>query len=155
MRPLALVVATWFGCGFVPWAPGTIGSLAGLLIAGLLHAWFGAGRPTLILLIAALLAPAIWSATQTERAMKQKDPGIVVVDEVLGQWLTLLGATSLGVRTFVAAFILFRIFDVWKPWPVRRFETLPEGFGIVADDLAAGLYGAIFLYLGGALKLLY
>jgi phosphatidylglycerophosphatase A len=72
-----------------------------------------------------------------------------VVDEVLGQWLTLLGATVLNWKAFVAAFVLFRIFDIWKPWPIRYLERLPEGSGIVVDDLAAGLYGALILYIGG------
>ncbi len=81
--------------------------------------------------------------------MNQKDPGRVVIDEVLGQWLTLLGAAALNWKAFLAGFILFRIFDIWKPWPVRNFEKLPEGIGIVADDLAAGVCGALILYIGG------
>jgi phosphatidylglycerophosphatase A len=76
---------------------------------------------------------------------------MVVIDEVLGQWLTLLGATAFNWKTFLAAFVLFRLFDIWKPWPVRRFENLPEGSGIVADDLAAGVYGAVFLLISGSL----
>ena len=78
---------------------------------------------------------------------------MVVVDEVLGLWVTLLGATALNWKSFSAAFVLFRIFDIWKPWPVRRLEELPEGTGIVVDDLAAGVYAAIMLYIGGFLKL--
>ena len=78
---------------------------------------------------------------------------MVVVDEVLGQWLTLLGATTLNWKTFLAAFLLFRLFDIWKPWPIRRFENLPEGLGIVADDLAAGVYAAIVLLISGSLGL--
>jgi phosphatidylglycerophosphatase A len=67
--------------------------------------------------------------------------------------VTLLGATALNWKSFTAAFVLFRVFDIWKPWPVRRLEELPEGTGIVADDLAAGVYAAIMLYIGGFLKL--
>ncbi len=78
---------------------------------------------------------------------------MVVIDEVLGQWVTLLGSAARGWRTFLAAFLLFRVFDIWKPWPVRNFEKLPEGAGIVSDDLAAGIYGALILYIGGALRL--
>jgi phosphatidylglycerophosphatase A len=63
--------------------------------------------------------------------------------------VTLLGATALNWKSFLAAFILFRVFDIWKPWPVRNFEKLPEGTGIVADDLAAGVYAALILYIGG------
>jgi len=147
------VIATWFGCGYFPWAPGTVGSAAAIIIAALLHAYAGAGRWTLLLLTVIFLAPAIWSATQTEREVKKKDPGIVVIDEVLGQWITLLGAASLGLEAYVAGFVLFRIFDVLKPWPVRQFEKLREGVGIVVDDLAAGAYAAFVLYVGGVLKL--
>lgn len=151
MNRLAVALATWFGCGYFPWGPGTVGSLAALLIAIALHAWFGAGRLTLIVLILLLLWPGIWASTRTARLWNTEDPGKVVVDEVLGQWLTLLGAAAFSWKTFLAGFLLFRIFDIWKPWPVRRFESLPEGSGIVADDLAAGLYGAVVLSVSGSL----
>jgi phosphatidylglycerophosphatase A len=78
---------------------------------------------------------------------------MVVIDEVLGLWVTLLGAAERNWKVFGAAFVLFRIFDIWKPWPVRKLERLPEGAGIVADDLAAGVYGALFLYLGSWMNL--
>lgn len=147
---LAKALATWFGCGHFPWGPGTVGSLAAIAIAALLHVYLGAGRLMLAILVVALLAPAIWASTETARALGRKDPGMVVVDEVLGQWLTLCGAAALSWKSLVAGFLLFRIFDIWKPWPVRQLEKLPEGIGIVADDLAAGVYGAIMLYIGGA-----
>lgn len=153
MTRLALVLATWFGCGYFPWGPGTVGSLAAVAIAALLHVYLGAGRPALLVLVLVLLAPAIWASTQAERLVKRKDPQIVAIDEVLGQWVTLLGATTLAWKSFLAAFVLFRVFDIWKPWPVRTFEKLPGGVGIVTDDLAAGLYGALIVYIGGALNL--
>ena len=149
MKRLALLLATCFGCGYWPWGPGTAGSLAAVAIAALLHFYTGYARLTLIVLIAVLLVPGIWAATQTARQLNRKDPGSVVIDEVLGQWLTLLGAAALNWKSLVAGFILFRFFDIWKPWPVRNFEKLPEGTGIVADDLAAGVYGALILYIGG------
>ena len=121
-----------------------------MLIAALLHFQSGAGRGTLLLLTLCLLLPAIWAATETARFVKKKDPGIVVVDEVLGQWVTLAGATILNWKALLAGFLLFRLFDIWKPWPVRKLESLPEGTGIVSDDLAAGLYGALILYIGGS-----
>lgn len=148
-----MAIATWFGCGYFPWGPGTVGSLAGLLIYAGLHVWLGPGRWTLVLMVAALTPIGIWAATRAARIVGKKDPGLVVVDEVLGQWVTLLGATVFDIRSVIGAFILFRIFDIWKPWPVRQFETLPEGTGIVADDLAAGVYGALILYIGGVLRL--
>ena len=117
------------------------------------HHYLNVGRATFLIATLVLLAPAVWSATQTARLLNREDPGMVVVDEVLGLWVTLLGATALNWKSFSAAFVLFRIFDIWKPWPVRRLEDLPEGTGIVADDLAAGIYAAIMLYIGGLLKL--
>jgi phosphatidylglycerophosphatase A len=119
----------------------------------LLHAYCGANHLTLLVLIVALLAPGIWASTRTARILQRDDPGVVVVDEVLGQWVTLLGATAFVWKSFAAGFLLFRIFDIWKPWPVRSFERLPEGVGIVADDLAAGIYGALILYIGGIFRL--
>lgn len=149
MNRIALAIATWFGCGYFPWGPGTAGSLAAVLIAAVLHWQFGSGRGTLLLITLVLLFPAIWASTRTARLLARKDPGLVVVDEVLGQWLTLFGAAALNWKALLAGFILFRLFDIWKPWPVRWFEKLPEGTGIVADDLAAGVYGALILYIGG------
>jgi len=146
---LPLLLATWFGCGYWPWGPGTAGSLAAIGLAALLHVYVSPWRWVLSLLIATLLVPAIWSSTRTAHLLNRKDPGCVVVDEVLGQWLTLLGATSLYWKPLLVGFLLFRVFDIWKPWPVRQFEKLPEGSGIVADDLAAGVYGALILYIGG------
>jgi phosphatidylglycerophosphatase A len=146
---LAVTIATWFGCGYFPWGPGTIGALAAILIAIAIHLYLGAGRLALLAATLVLLAPAIWASTHTARIVAKSDPGIVVVDEVLGQWTTLLGATVFNWKALLAGFVLFRVFDIWKPWPVREFEKLPGGTGIVADDLAAGIYGALILYIGG------
>ncbi len=153
MTRLAVPLATWWGCGYFPWGPGTAGSLAALAVAVVLHFQLGAGRLTFLALVLVLLVPAIWASTQTARLSAKEDPGIVVVDEVLGQWVTLLGATALNAKSFLAAFLLFRILDIWKPWPVRNLEKLPEGTGIVADDLGAGIYGALILYIGGSFGL--
>jgi phosphatidylglycerophosphatase A len=150
---LAFGIATVFGCGHFPWGPGTVGSLTGIAIAAALHAYAHAGRLTFLALTVGMLAPAIWSAGVVERALHKQDPGIVVIDEVLGQWLTLLGAGALSWKSFLTAFLLFRLFDIWKPWPVRKLERLPGGAGIVADDLAAGGCGALILYIGGVLRL--
>jgi phosphatidylglycerophosphatase A len=147
----AVTLATWFGCGYFPWGPGTAGSLAAVLIAAALHSWFGVGRSGLAVLVLAFVLPGIWASTRTARILNTEDPGLVVVDEVLGQWLTLLGASTLNWKTFLAGFLLFRLFDIWKPWPIRRLENLPEGTGIVVDDLGAGAYGAIVLTISGSL----
>ena len=122
-----------------------------MLIAAALHTWLGAGRITIAVLILVFLLPSIWASTRTARILNTEDPGMVVIDEVLGQWLTLLGAGTLNWKTFLAAFLLFRLFDIWKPWPIRRLENLPEGTGIVVDDLGAGVYGAIVLSVSGSL----
>ena len=153
MSRLAVLLATWFGCGYFPWGPGTAGSLAGALIVFLLHRYLHIGRETLLSMIAVLLLPGIWAATQTARMVGKEDPGLVVVDEVLGQWVTYLGAVTWNPTVFAAGFLLFRIFDIWKPWPVRKLEQLPEGTGIITDDLAAGVYGALILYIGGMFRL--
>jgi phosphatidylglycerophosphatase A len=150
---LAITLATWFGCGYFPWGPGTVGSLAAVAIVAVLEKSLEVGRPLLLTLTIVILLPGIWAATQTSRATGKKDPQIVVIDEVLGQWVTLTGAAVLNWKSFAAGFLLFRIFDIWKPWPVRNLERLPEGVGIMADDLAAGMYGALILYIGGRFRL--
>ena len=151
MNRFAVTLATWFGCGYFPWGPGTAGSLAAVLIAAALHSCFGVGRSGLAVLVLVFVLPGIWASTRTARILNTEDPGLVVVDEVLGQWLTLLGASTLNWKTFLAGFLLFRLFDIWKPWPIRRLENLPEGTGIVVDDLGAGAYGAIVLTISGSL----
>lgn len=150
---VAIAVATWFGCGYFPLAPGTAGSAAALAIAYALAQWAN-WRPFYFALLAlALLPVGIWSAGITARETGKKDPGIVVVDEVLGQWITLAGAVSFNWKSWLAAFCLFRLFDIWKPPPVRRLEALPSGLGIVADDAMAGVYGALVLFLTGCFNL--
>ena len=153
MRRIALVVSTFFGCGYFPYGPGKVGSLAALLIAMVLHWLFAVGPMGIIVATLVLLLPAIWSATRTEQIVNQEDPGIVVVDEVVGQWTALAGAAVWNWKTYMAAFVLFRIFDIWKPQPVRAAESLPRGAGVVMDDLVAGLYAALILYIGGHLRL--
>ncbi len=153
LTKLAIGIATWFGCGYVPFAPGTAGSLAAVAVAYVLARW-AHWRPFYFALLALTLLPiGIWSAGVTAREVKMKDPGIVVVDEVLGQWITLAGASSFNWKSWLAAFCLFRLFDIWKPQPVRWMETLPSGVGIVADDVMAGVYGALVLLLMGCFNL--
>lgn len=146
---LATLIATWFGLGFAPVAPGTFGALGALAPAvALVH--YAGWKPYCFAVMAAALTPlGIWAATRTAEVRQKKDPGLVVVDEVLGQWITVAGATTLHWKSWAAAFVLFRLFDIWKPWPVRQFEALPGGTGIVADDLVAGVYGALVLYAAG------
>ena len=149
----AKLIATWFGCGHAPAGPGTAGSLAALAIAWLLVRCAGWQPLWFVPLVLVATAPAIWAADVTARALNLKDPGVVVVDEVVGQWLALAGARPLNVKSWLGAFILFRLFDIWKPVPVRNLEKLPGGAGIVADDLMAGLYAALVLSVTGCFNL--
>lgn len=154
MIRLAEVFATWFGCGYSPFAPGTFGSLGALLPAMLVAYrfqwpawWFG-------VLGVAIVPLAIWSADVTAKAQARKDPGLVVIDEVAGQWITIAGFSGAGFNViewkgWLLAFLLFRLFDIWKPYPARSLEALPGGTGIVADDVMAGIYGALVLYALG------
>jgi phosphatidylglycerophosphatase A len=147
VEALAPLIATVLGCGYSPVAPGTAGSLAALAVAVPLHEYAGLSGWHFAALAAVGFAPAVWASTRTARAVGAKDPGIVVVDEVIGQWISLAGASSLNWKTYLAAFVLFRLFDIWKPPPVRQLERLPEGLGIVADDAMAGVYAALVLFL--------
>jgi phosphatidylglycerophosphatase A len=149
VRLLARVIGTWFYLGYFPKAPGTAGSLGAIVIAWFLHVY--AGVPAAGFAVCALLtlAPAIWAAGRVAQDTGKKDPQIVVVDEVVGQWITLAGATVLNWKTWIAAFVLFRAFDIWKPPPVRQLERIPGGAGIVLDDVMAGIYGALVLYAIG------
>jgi phosphatidylglycerophosphatase A len=151
---LARLIATWFGCGLSPWAPGTAGSAAAILIAIPLATYAGFKGWDFTLLALLLFAPAVWAAGVTATAVGAKDPQCVVVDEVIGQWISLGGVRTLNWRSYLLAFTLFRLFDIWKPPPVRQLESLPGGLGINADDAMAGIYAAVLLWLASSFNLL-
>jgi phosphatidylglycerophosphatase A len=142
-------ISTWFGCGRARVAPGTVGSAAAVGIAILLHRYAGLTGWPFLAMAAALFLPAVWAAGVSARAAGIEDPGFVVVDEVIGQWIALAGARTLNWGTFLAAFALFRLFDIWKPPPVRQLEALPGGWGINVDDVMAGVYAALVLLAAG------
>jgi len=144
----ATVVATFFGAGRLMPGPGTWGSAGAALAWFVLARWIPpAWQPgALAGLTAIAIALGIPAATRVARASGVKDPQFVVIDEVAGQWITLLFA-PVAWKTVVVGFILFRGFDIVKPPPVRRLERLPEGTGIVVDDVAAGLYALAVLQL--------
>jgi phosphatidylglycerophosphatase A len=139
---VAYILAIWFGCGRVPKVPGTAGTL-GAIPLYLLLVHFG-GLPAVAVAAAVITAVGVWASNQVVRRLGIKDPQIVCIDEVAGVLVTLLAAPTNWIGV-VAGVALFRLFDQWKPWPARSAESLPEGWGVVMDDVAAGAWGAIFL----------
>lgn len=146
-RDPASWIATWFGAGLLPTAPGTWGSLAALPFAWVILVELG---PWALLAAAAIVfALGLWASARYIAGRENKDPAEVVVDEVAGQWLALTVAVPGEAWHFIAGFVLFRLFDITKPWPARRAERrLAGGLGIMADDLVAGAYAAIVGYVG-------
>ncbi len=147
-RPLLRHPAGWiasgFGSGFAPYASGTVGTLVALL------PWFAMRELPLsyyAMLVLAAFALGVWAANWVIRTIKVQDPSVVVWDEFVGVWITLAAAPR-GWEWIVAGFALFRLFDIWKPWPVRWADNEVEGgFGAMLDDALAGLYGLIALQL--------
>ncbi len=142
MKPIILFLSTGFGSGYLPRAPGTWGSLVALLLF-----------PFLLKLPPALLALTIittffvgvWSSQKTEEILQKHDPSIVVIDEVVGMWIT-LWAHAFNWKIGIIGFFLFRLFDIWKPGPVRWMQDkLPGGWGIMMDDVLAGVFANIVL----------
>jgi len=151
MKFLIRIISTGLGTGYYPIAPGTAGSLV-ILIAY----WICPEISTLelLLFICGLSVIGIYSATVTEKEMttrfgqdKGTDPGIIVIDEIIGMLIALL-AIPKTLFFLITAFILFRIFDITKPFPVRKVEKLHAGWGIVLDDVVAGIYANIVIQIG-------
>ncbi len=160
---VALAIATC-GVGYFPIAPGTLGAMVGVglylaIWSGLYSALasnaarghlnllfiFTPLMAAMLLLITLVTVAGTWAATRAEKLMQRKDPSAVVIDEVAGQMIALLtGPFWLPtIWSVFTAFILFRLFDIWKPYPIRRLEGLGSGLGIMADDLLAGIYALI------------
>lgn len=137
----ALTLATAFGVGYVPVAPGTFGSAAGLLVwAALPQSTLASGTAILV-----LFAVGSWCGTVAERHLGGTDPGPVVIDEVVGMLITLF-MHPVGWPGAIAAFFLFRAFDILKPYPADRLERLPGGVGVMADDAMAAIYANLALW---------
>lgn len=137
----AIVVATGFGAGYSPIAPGTAGSLVGLLLFWPLQMtppWVQ------VAVTAAAYFAGVAASTRLAHRLGRKDPGAAVIDEVVGMWLSLL-FLPFTPATAVAAFLLFRVLDVFKPYPARQLEALPGGWGIMTDDVMAGVYANLVL----------
>jgi phosphatidylglycerophosphatase A len=134
----ALVLGTWFGAGLLPVMPGTWGSLAALPCAWAIRSMWGAAGLAIAAVI--VFGAGCWAARTLAQTSRVKDPGAIVIDEVVAQWLVLLPA-PLDPVSYAAAFLLFRIFDIWKPWPVRSANRrVSGGLGIMLDDLLAAVY---------------
>jgi phosphatidylglycerophosphatase A len=144
----ATLIATFFGIGRLHPGPGTWGSAATILLwAALAYVLPPTLRMPVVIALATLVTLiGIPAATRVARATGGRDPQFVVIDEVAGQLIALI-AVPLAWKTFLVGFILFRGFDIVKPPPVRQLETLPEGVGIVLDDVAAGLYALVVMHL--------
>ena len=145
----ASCISTVCGLGRLPVAPGTAGSLGAIAVAYVLVSVFGWKPWHFAVLSAVIVVPSVWAASRTATDSGSKDPPKVVIDEVIGQWVTLAGVGHWVWQTWLAAFVLFRLFDIWKPPPVRQAEALPGGAGIIADDVVAGVYGALVLFAAG------
>jgi len=170
---VALAVATC-GVGWLPVAPGTWGSLIGVglyfaaqqisasvlasaAVRGGGAAQFEAFRTTLVLsLLIGITVAGIWAASRCESLLARKDPGVVVIDEVVGQLITFaLVPYEIGAWALIVGFVAFRLFDIWKPYPIRRLEALESGLGIMADDVLAGIYAATLMSLLASIYLLF
>jgi phosphatidylglycerophosphatase A len=144
----ANLIATFFGIGYLRPGPGTWASAATMLLWAAIASITPelARTPLAIVLAAIVTLVGIPAATRAARAAAKKDPGFVVIDEVAGQLISLI-AVPLQWKTFLAGFILFRVFDILKPPPVRQLERLPEGTGIVLDDVGAGIIALALMQL--------
>jgi phosphatidylglycerophosphatase A len=146
LRHPAALIATWFGSGLLPGMPGTWGSLAALPFAWAIALFIG---PAGLAVAAALVfAFGWWAAVHVAAASGRDDPGFIVIDEVAAQWLVLVAA-PLDWRAYASAFLLFRVFDITKPWPARTIERrVAGGLGIMLDDVVAAFYGLVLLLIG-------
>jgi phosphatidylglycerophosphatase A len=142
MNRLAILLATWGYAGYFPIAPGTVGSAAAL-VAYLAVRWTGSAAVEASV-AAVLFAAGIWAAQSAEKHFGRTDPGYIVIDEVVGMLVTLL-FLPVTWKGAVAGFLLFRLFDIVKPFPAARCERLYGGFGVMMDDLVAGIYGNLAL----------
>jgi len=152
LRDPGILLATWFGSGLLPKAPGTWGSLAALPFAWLIT--MNAGPLGLAIATVFVFVIGIWASNVYVRHSGGDDPGPVVIDEVAGQWMT-LAAVPTDIRYYIAGFILFRLADIFKPWPVSWADrSVKGGLGIMLDDVLAAIYSGVALYATYKLGLL-
>jgi phosphatidylglycerophosphatase A len=153
-RSLSIWIATGLGAGYFPVAPGTAGSAVGLALVIALRQTslkpLGLGV-SLAALAGVLFALGVWSAGRAEKVFGRVDPRQVVIDEIAGQIITFVATPRVTWTWLIAGFILFRAFDIVKPFPARRAERFPGGWGIMLDDVVAGLYSLVVLVILGLL----
>lgn len=142
VRRVSLLLATFGYVGYAPVAPGTFGSAAGLIVFALLRT-LGSSALELAAIVV-LFAAGVWSATEAEKHFGGVDPGPIVLDEVVGMLIT-LAWLPVNVWGALVGFLLFRLLDVFKPWPAGRFERLHGGLGVMADDAMAAVYGNVLM----------
>lgn len=152
MNVMKRMVLTCFGLGYLPIAPGSWGSLPPAIIFGLMcYFQLPALSITLVMAVFVLAGAFVCVRFSDELTVSlgKKDPGQIVADEFAGQAVTFLilpaASTEIAITTIIAGFLLFRIFDIIKPWPIKKLEALPRGWGILCDDLLAGIYASIVL----------
>jgi phosphatidylglycerophosphatase A len=151
----AIWIATAGGAGYFPIAPGTAGSVVGVaVVVGLAQLPLGRTAAIGVLAVASLAigAVGVWAAGEAEEFFGRTDPGQVVVDEVVGQMLTFLLFPHATWKWLLGGFLLFRVFDIIKPFPARQAERIPRGWGIMLDDVLAGLYGMAVLAIIGLIN---
>ena len=144
MIRLAFAIGTVFKTGYIPIAPGTIGSIVGLLVFWLIKD--SASFTVEILVVTILFFVGVWASTIVEQVLESEDPGVVIVDEVVGMLVSLMLLPPTTTVIFLA-FFLFRFFDIVKPYPARWCEQLPCGWGIMMDDVVAGLYVNVLIHI--------
>ena len=149
-RPISTFFATGLGIGMIPFAPGTWGSLEGLVIALAINARVSDGFLWILAKALGVFLLGIYWSGRSEAVAGEKDPGPIVIDEVAGQLLASAPCALLaGDRSWwlwLASFLLFRFFDIWKPGPIRKLQDLPGGWGIMVDDVAAGILAGVITY---------
>jgi len=145
---LSWLISTFFGVGYLPAGPGTWASAITVLLWWTAARWINPGWLLAVAIVASLAITLIGipPSTVVARESGRKDPGFVVIDEVAGQMIALIGVPT-NWKYLLAGFILFRSFDIVKPFPLRRLEKLPGGTGIMMDDVGAGLYALVLLHI--------
>ncbi len=156
----AYLIAIGLGAGLVPIAPGTVGSMEGVAIF-LAIAMLHPGSATFVSVLATVsvvvFAVGVWASNRACEITGLQDPRLAVIDEVSGQLIALLPVafwTPLSIAGIIVGFLLFRFFDILKPYPIRKLERLHGGLGVMADDVLAGVYSAVLVWLGHVLSLI-